>query len=197
MKTFLISVFAFLILGVVAQCAQETPKADAQAAAAEKVAVDPVKRGAYLVQMMGCNDCHSPKIITPQGPAPDPNLLLSGHPASAALPKINDKNAVKTGEWILFNAHNTAAAGPWGISFAANLTPDETGIGAWTFEQFKKALTEGKSKGLDGTRPLLPPMPWPNYIGAAEEDLQAIFAYLKSLPPIKNLPPAPVTPDKM
>ena len=84
--------------------------------------------------------------------------------------------------------------GPWGTSFAANLTPDETGIGNWSFGQFKKALTEGKAKGLDGGRMLLPPMPWPNYVSMQEADLRAIFAYLKSIPPVKNIVPAPVPP---
>ena len=99
--------------------------------------------------------------------------------------------------WVLFNHHSTAAVGPWGISFAANLTPDETGIGNWTFEQFSKAMREGKYKGLEGTRPLLPPMPWANYIGLSEEDMQDIFAFLKSLKPIKNVVPSYVPAEEV
>ena len=85
----------------------------------------------------------------------------------------------------------TAAAGPWGISFAANLTPDETGIGSWTFEQFKTAMTQGKYKGMENGRPLLPPMPWFNFTEMKDEDLRAIFAYLKSIKPVKNVVPPP------
>jgi hypothetical protein len=135
--------------------------------------------------------------MTPQGPVPDPKLLLSGHPANLPLPKITDPNMVKPGQWVLFHPMNTAAVGPWGTSFSANLTPDVTGIGEWTYGQFKKAVVEGKYKGLDGGRTLLPPMPWPNFKDISDEDLQAIFAYLKSLPPINNQVPAPIPPASM
>jgi hypothetical protein len=153
-----------------------------------------VKKGAYLVQVMGCNDCHSPKKMTDQGPIPDPAFLLSGHPASEPIAKIDKK---QTQDWVLFSMGMTAIKGPWGMSFAANLTPDDTGIGNWTFENFKKALKEGKSKGLDGSRMLLPPMPWQNFVNLKDEDAKAIFTYLKSLKPIRNLVPAPKTPDQI
>jgi hypothetical protein len=87
--------------------------------------------------------------------------------------------------------HNTAAVGPWGVSYAANLTSDPTGIGNWTLDQFKKALREGKYKGLDGARMLLPPMPWPNFTKLSDADTEAIFAYLKSTTPVNNLVPSP------
>ena len=97
----------------------------------------------------------------------------------------------------MFYPDLTAAAGPWGVSFAANLTPDETGIGNWTEDQFRKALTEGKLKGIDGGRQLLPPMPWTNYKALTNDEVHAIFFYLKSLKPIRNIVPMPITPDKM
>jgi hypothetical protein len=97
----------------------------------------------------------------------------------------------------MFYPDLTAAAGPWGVSFAANLTPDETGIGNWTEEQFKKAMTQGKFKGLDGSRTLLPPMPWTNFQTLSNDELHSIFAYLKSIKPVKNVVPNPITPDKM
>jgi len=50
---------------------------------------------------------------------------------------------------------------------------------------------------MDNTRPLLPPMPWPGFAKASDEDLKAIFAYLKSTPPVENRVPAPVAPDKL
>lgn len=149
-------------------------------------------RGAYLVEIMGCNDCHSPKINTDQGPVPDPKRLLSGHPAEEQLAALADPSILK--DYAIFNMGLTAAVGPWGTTFAANLTPDDTGIGTWTFEQFGKALREGKSKGLDGARALLPPMPSQNFRNLADEDLRAIWAYLRSLPPVQNVVPNPIPP---
>jgi hypothetical protein len=153
---------------------------------------DDIKRGQYLVQTMGCHDCHSPKMMTPQGPAPDPKLLLSGHPSSQQLAPIADKGILK--DYALFNMGLTAAVGPWGTSYAANLTPDETGIGNWTLEQFGKALREGKAKGMDNGRMLLPPMPWQNFTNLSDADLTAIWAYLRSVQPVKNVVPAPAPP---
>jgi hypothetical protein len=76
-----------------------------------------------------------------------------------------------------------------GVSFSANITSDDTGIGSWTLEQFKKAFTKGRYKGLDNTRPLLPPMPWENYRNMADDDVESIFLYLKSTKPVKNIVP--------
>ena len=149
-----------------------------------------IKRGAYLVEIMGCHDCHTPRKMSAQGPVPDMDRMLSGHPAQMPLFPFD---TTTTKNWVLFNMINTAVVGPWGASFSANLTSDETGIGAWTEEQFKKAITEGKLKGLDGTRPLLPPMPWQNYKNIKDEDVKAIFAFLKSTPPVKNTVPQPVS----
>ncbi|HOY49277.1 MAG TPA: diheme cytochrome c-553, partial [Flavobacteriales bacterium] len=145
--------------------------------------------------IMGCNDCHSPKRMGEKGPEIIPELLLSGYPADRPIVKFDSK-LIKEGFAMLY-PDLTGAAGPWGVSFAANLTPDESGIGNWTEEQFKKALKEGKYKGMDGGRMLLPPMPWVNYINLADEDLHAMFMYLKSLKPVKNIVPQPITPDKM
>jgi hypothetical protein len=148
-----------------------------------------VKRGEYLVTIMGCNDCHSPKLMGPQGPYPDPEKLLSGHPANMPLAKFDTATAKN---WLLFNPMITAMVGPWGISYTANITSDSTGIGTWTEQQFFKAIREGKYKGLDNTRPLLPPMPWQEFAKCTDQDLQAIFAYLKSTKPVKNVVPAAV-----
>jgi hypothetical protein len=148
-----------------------------------------VKRGAYLVTIMGCNDCHSPKKMGPQGPIPDEDRLLSGHPADMPVAKFDTGTAKN---WILFNQMLTNYVGPWGISYSANITSDSTGIGNWTEQQFIKAIREGKYKGLDNTRPLLPPMPWPEFRHATDEDLRAIFAYLKSTKPVRNVVPTAV-----
>lgn len=148
-----------------------------------------IKRGQYLTTIGACHDCHSPKVMTPNGPEPDPSRLLSGHPMNDPIPTIQGNE-----DWILFSQDLTSFVGPWGVSYSANLTPDDTGIGAWTFEQFKYAIRKGKYKGLEGSRDLLPPMPWQMYRNFTDDDLLAVFTYLKSLPPISNLVPAPVAP---
>ena len=156
---------------------------------------DVIKHGEYLVTIMGCNDCHSPKRMGANGPEIIPELMLSGYPADRPIIKFADP-LIKEG-FAMFYPDLTAAAGPWGVSFAGNLTPDETGIGNWSEEQFKKAITEGKFKGLDGGRMLLPPMPWISFASLTDEDVNAIFMYLKSIKPVRNLVPSPVTPDEM
>ncbi len=154
-----------------------------------------IVKGKYLVEIMGCNDCHSPKRMGPNGPEVIEELRLSGYPANR--PVVNfDSPMIKEG-FAMFYPDLTAAAGPWGITFAGNLTPDATGIGNWTEEQFKKALTQGKFKGMDDTRMLLPPMPWVNYAGMKDEDIHSIFTYLKSIDPVENIVPVPVSPDQM
>jgi mono/diheme cytochrome c family protein len=156
---------------------------------------DTVKHGEYLVTIMGCNDCHSPKKMGPNGPEVIPELMLSGYPEERPIVKFTDP-MIKAGFAMLY-PDLTAAAGPWGVSFAGNLTPDATGIGNWTEEQFKKAITEGRFKGLENNRMLLPTMPWFNYTSLKDEDVSAMFAYLKSIKPVKNTVPAPITPDNM
>jgi len=147
-----------------------------------------VARGKYLVNAMGCDDCHSPKRMGPQGPEIIPELRLSGHPHDAKLPPV-DTTAVKN--WALMAMDGTAMVGPWGASYSANITSDQTGIGAWSEAQFLKAIREGKLKGLDGTRPLLPPMPWFVYKNMNDKDLKAIFAFLKTVKPVENVVPVP------
>jgi hypothetical protein len=88
----------------------------------------------------------------------------------------------------------TAAAGPWGVSFAANLTPDGTGLGNWSLDNFKKAIRNGKAKGIDAGRNLLPPMPWQNFASLTDEDLESIFEYLRTIKPVKNIVPDPIAP---
>ncbi|WP_147202122.1 cytochrome c [Segetibacter aerophilus] len=150
-----------------------------------------IKRGQYLVTIMGCDDCHSPKKFGPNGPEPDMDRRLSGHPANMPLANFRQSDLKS---WMLFNPTLTAFVGPWGVSYAANLTSDNSGIGTWSELQFIKALREGKYKGMDNTRPLLPPMPWPNFSKASDDDLKAIFSFLKSTKPINNIVPAPIAP---
>ncbi len=153
-----------------------------------------IKRGGYLVEIMGCADCHSPKVFGPNGPIPDQDRFLSGHPQNEPLPGINPEASKN---WILFAQDGTASVGPWGVSFGANLTPDETGIGTWTEEQFDRAFRKGIYKGIEGTRSLLPLMPWPAYSKIKDEDVKAIFTYLKSLKPVKNIVPAAIPSNQL
>jgi hypothetical protein len=155
-----------------------------------------IARGGYLVEVGGCNDCHSPKIFTAQGPVPDTSRLMSGHPSEVKLPVV-DLRALQPGYWVLFNDHTTAAVGPWGLTYAKNLTPHETGIKGWQEEFFIKALRTGKHMGAERGRPIMPPMPWPNLAQATDDDLKSIFAYLQSLKPIDNYVPEPVSPEEL
>lgn len=152
-----------------------------------------VERGKYLVTIMGCNDCHTPWKDGPDGPAPDMTRTLSGHPQDLAMPPAPDHGKSLWG-WS-GALTNTAFAGPWGVSFTANLTPDEdTGLGRWTEDMFITALRTGRHEGRG--RPILPPMPV-QFIGqATDEDLRAIFAYLRSIPPIRNRVPQPIEPPE-
>lgn len=150
-----------------------------------------VERGRYLVTAFGCADCHSPWVMGAEGPMPDPNRFLAGHPADFALPPAP---ALGQGPWIgAFAATNTAWAGPWGVSFTANLTPDaETGLGQWTADDFIATLRNGRHLGRG--RQLLPPMPFPALATMTDADLRAMFAYLRTIPAISNRVPQPLPP---
>ena len=149
------------------------------------------ERGKHLTMVSGCNDCHTPWKMGENGPHPDFTRELSGHPADVQLPPPPD---LPPGPWIgSIAATNTAWAGPWGVSFTANLTPDpETGIGKWSKQNFIDTIRNGRHLGAG--RPLLPPMPAAMYAHYNDEDLGAIFDYLMTLPPIKNPVPAPLPP---
>jgi mono/diheme cytochrome c family protein len=152
-----------------------------------------VARGEYLVSFGGCNDCHTPWKLGPKGPEPDMSRMLSGHPQQLAMPPAP---ALPPGPWGWTGAATmTSFAGPWGVSFTANLTPDkETGLGDWTEEMFIATMKTGRHQGKG--RPLLPPMPYFNLKGLNDEDIKSVFAYLQSLPPVHNKVPAPVDPEE-
>jgi len=192
MKQILPFALCMLVAGIIFYSCGQPPVQTSQSAV--PISKDSlIKRGHYLVSVMGCGDCHSPKIFGPHGPEEDTSRLLSGHPSSIPIAFV-DTAAAKN--WLLFNGMLTAAVGPWGVSFSANLTSDSTGIGNWTEEQFATALRKGKSKGLMSNRDLLPPMPWFNYRNLNEEDFKAIFAYLKSTKPVKNVVPTAIPPTQ-
>lgn len=154
-------------------------------------AEDKVARGKYLVTTSGCHDCHTPWVMGPKGPHPDMTRALSGHPADAQLPPAPKP----TGPWIVAaSATNTAWSGPWGVSYTANLTPDpETGLGKWTLKNFKDTIRTGRRMGRG--REILPPMPIPMYKNFNDADLEAIFAYLQTIPALQNRVPEPLPPS--
>jgi mono/diheme cytochrome c family protein len=151
-----------------------------------------IARGKYMVTIGGCHDCHTPWIIGADGkPGPDMSRALSGHPASFPITRQAKLDGDRWG--YAGAATNTAFSGPWGVSFAANLSPDRmTGTGIWTPEIFRNTIRNGRHWGV--ARPLLPPMPWFNYRHMTDEDLNAVFAYIHTLKPVHNEVPAPLPP---
>ncbi len=131
-------------------------------------------RGAQLVMLGGCHDCHTPKL---QNGAPDMARPLSGHPESAPL-------APEVVGGVSTNMLLTSWRGPWGVTLSRNLTPDpETGIGTWSQQDFIKTIRTGVNpKG----EVLLPPMPIAMLQNLPDSDLKAIYAYLRTLKPVRN-----------
>lgn len=146
---------------------------------------DQIARGGYLVRAMGCADCHTPMTMGPQGPVPDFARGLSGHPQGMALPPA----PAAQGPWGWGGAlSKTAFWGPWGTSYASNLTPHASGLGGWTEAEFIGSMRNGKHRGSG--RPVAPPMPWPAFSQLNDADLKAMFAYLMAQPAVSNeVPP--------
>ena len=180
--------FAGLLFLAPVANAQANPQAKAAgkpAAKAPNAAGGQVARGKYLVAILGCNDCHTPLKMGANGPEPDMTRMLSGHPQDMTMPpaKAPDMPWMWTGA-----ASMTAFAGPWGTTYAVNLTPDEeTGIGAWDEALFLQIFHSKKWMGSG--RAILPPMPIDDYSLMTDQDLKAVFAYLRTIPPIKNKVP--------
>jgi mono/diheme cytochrome c family protein len=171
-----------------AGASQPVLSADSEVAATP----DDIARGKYLVTIAGCNDCHTPLKMGENGPEPDYSRMLSGHPESIVV-----KTAARVPDepWLVTTtATTTAWSGPWGVSFTANLTPDsETGLGRWTFRNFKDTIRTGRHMGRG--RAILPPMPIPMYKHMTDQDLEAVFSYLRTIPAIKNRVPEPLPPQ--
>jgi mono/diheme cytochrome c family protein len=190
-STILIGGFTFYLTGCNSASDEKKEQASTTPETKAMTKEEMIKRGDYIVTTGSCNDCHSPKIMTQMGPVPDSTKLLSGHPGGT-LPPIN-LNSLKPGNWMSMTSDITAFVGPWGISYAANLTPDSTtGIGAWSEATFMNTIRNGKHLG--NGRDILPPMPWPMIARMTDEDLKSVYAYLMSLPPVNNKVPVPVSP---
>jgi len=182
--------YAVLAIAVAATVAVVAPARAQTPSKTTDTTAEKIARGKYIVTTSGCNDCHTPWVMGPKGPEPDMSRMLSGHPESAVLPP---PPAVQ-GPWVMTaSATNTAWAGPWGVSFTANLTPDaETGLGKWTQRNFNETIRTGRHMGRG--RPILPPMPILMYKNFTDADMEAIFTYLQSIPAVKNRVPEPLPP---
>jgi cytochrome c553 len=148
-----------------------------------------IDRGRALAIFGGCHDCHSPKLMSTAGPTLDSTRLLSGHPSGERTPPMGQGGLAASGWAIAATADMTVWIGPWGETFAANLTPDASGLAGWTADQFIQTMRTGRHSGTG--RALLPPMPWQNATALSDDDLRALFAYLQSLKPVSNTVPAP------
>ena len=150
-----------------------------------------VERGEYLVSIAGCHDCHTPWVMGSGGPEPDMKRALSGHPQDLTITAPASVSPPWSGA---MTPTSTGWSGPWGVSFSANLTPDpETGVlSDFSEQQFIQTIRTGRHQGQG--RQILPPMPWPAYSKMTDDDLKAVFAYLRQIPPVKNKVPDPLPP---
>ena len=186
LKSLCVYPLSFLAIAFLAAC-QSAP--DAKAPYSQEM----VERGEYLVTIALCNDCHTPYVMGAAGPEPDMTRMLSGHPEDL---DVGELPMVDGNSWWVGFATNTAFAGPWGISYTANLTPDEnTGTGIWTEQMFVSAIRTGKHMGT--SRPIQPPMPWQWFAKMSDEDLVSIYAYLRSIPPLKNRVPETLNAEEL
>ena len=177
---FFILIFGFVVLTYTNLSAQ-----------GEKDTVDEIEKGKIITEIFGCADCHSPKIKEGEFLVNDPDKLFSGHPQDNVLPQF-PPDIIGPDKWRgLFTDSMTAWGGPWGISYSANLTPDKkTGIGELTEENFVSILNIGIHSNMN--RKLMQPMPWKEISELRNEDLKAVYKYLRTVKPVKNKVPESV-----
>jgi mono/diheme cytochrome c family protein len=138
-----------------------------------------IERGDYLVNYLGyCVGCHTP--LGRDGQM-DKSRFLSGVPAKFAGAKAGPPQIA-------------GFPGPRGARFyAKNVTPDpETGIGRWSEDQF--VLTFRTGVRPDGTKYAVSPMEWNIYANMKEQDVRAIYRYLRTIKPVSNKVPADIPP---
>ena len=174
----------FLLLAVA--CSNKTEKT-------EMTEQQMLERGKLLVTVGDCDACHTPKTFGPNGPDLDLTRRFSGSLEGMVLAPV-DTSLLNNYAYL---THDLGAfIGPWGVSFPANLTPDnETGIGTWQPEMFINAIRTGKHLGVADGRPILPPMTTTTLAQLSDEDLKAMFMFLKSMPAIKNKVNDPLPPN--
>jgi hypothetical protein len=155
-----------------------------------------LRRGAQLVTLGSCNECHTPTKLDPdlKIPTHDMTRMLSGHPEGAADPQ----SPLVRGDQMVIGSTATSFKLSIGIAYSANLTPDrETGIGDWDDAMFIRAARTGRHPDAHA-RAILPPMPWAALGAQSDDDLRAMLAYLKSIPAVRNqVPPPRVSPQAL
>ncbi len=176
----LLALFSLFFIIIFSNCSKENEETGS-------IQKTSLQRGEYLVASGHCDDCHTPKKMTDKGPVPDRSNRFMGYPEGRPLPEVPQSS-----DWVYFTPDLLAAVGPWGTTFSANITPSDTGIGNWTYEQFSNSLKKGMHKGIPNGRPVLPPMPWQNTAQLTEDDLKAMFDYLQTIPPIENRVPSAI-----
>ena len=193
MKTKLCSLFAFIALSsLLYSCNSSTANTSTNDSTSSANSnsyggyASQAQWGEHIVQIVGCSDCHTPKKMTAQGPVEDEALFLSGSSSKAMLPPATPDQVAKG---MAATVDLTAWVGPWGKSYTANITSDSTGIGDWTEQQFINCIRKGVYKGLDKSRPLMPPMPWRYYAQMRDDELKAVFAFLKTTKAVHNIVP--------
>lgn len=149
------------VAAAIVSCSSSSKPAGTAAPAAAS-AEDKVARGKHLVTVLGCNDCHTPGTFYG---APDMTRMLSGSELG----------------W----------SGPWGVSFPRNLTPDSTGLAAWSEDDIVRTIRTGVRPNGSA---LMPPMPWQAYANLTDEEAYAVAAYLKSIPAVHHVNPQQVPP---
>jgi mono/diheme cytochrome c family protein len=178
-KPYVFGAAVILAAAMSAACQGHNGVSDSVAAASS---TGRLARGEYLVRSIGCSDCHTPMKMGANGPEPDLTRFLSGHPEQVGALEA----AAPQGDWLWSgNGTGTAFHGPWGVSYAANLTPDQnTGLGIWTEDMFVNAIRTGRHMAT--ARPIMPPMPWPAFRNFNDEDLKSIYAFLRTVKPVTN-----------
>lgn len=105
----------------------------------------------------------------------------------AQLAALGDCAVCHTADGGIVNAGGRALETPFGTVMTTNITPDvETGIGAWSYPAFARAIREGIHR--DG-RHLYPAFPYNHFAKTSEADLQALYAYLMAQPPVRQANP--------
>jgi len=190
-KNLMVSAVVSIIVYCLHSCSPEETK---HPATTDTLAVKDslIKRGGYLVSIVGCDECHSPKIMTATGLEIDSARRFSGYPSAEPVRRPHVTGA-HLGQFVA-NSDLTMFQAPFGVSFAANITSDATGIGDWSEARFRNAFVNGQHLGLDKERHIVPPMS--QFTKMKDADVKAIFMYLKSTKPVKNIVPAWIPPAK-
>jgi len=196
-------IIAFIVALTLTGCGSSTKstfepqKESTTSAYAERYRLYRIERGKQLVNLGGCDKCHTPKKTTLFGTESDPQRFLSGFPQGEPLPELPDSE-LGTEEWenTFYTTDGTVWVGRWGVSFAANITPDpETGIGGWTEKRFIETF-RGTDHIGEGSTTVRSPMPMDAYSQLSDEELRSIYLYLQVIKPIKNKVPDPIRPGQ-